>query len=211
MAFANVKVNWASIRAKMSKGAETKGRAVARKKVYDLFYRAKRRLLRDFNTHLVTLEIEAGPTFGSKNISGTLEGYGNLFSFLGFNRGANPTDTVRQILTEETYYNPNPSYRNDRWTFRVHYPTRKRISQETEKELSRWDGNSWVDLIEKGAPGIVNYLNLKRSNSKSASNFGFQIPWEINDDLEFRPKRYLNEILENFRNRINNSAINDKN
>ena len=42
-------------------------------------------LLAAFEEHPVTKEIDAGP--GSNNSSGTLGGYGNLFTFIGFERG----------------------------------------------------------------------------------------------------------------------------
>ena len=46
------------------------------------FRQSKDMLMRDFNEHPVTREIEGGVSAG--NVSGTLAGYGNLFSFIGF-------------------------------------------------------------------------------------------------------------------------------
>ena len=46
------------------------------------FERIKRETINEFLRHPVTKEIEAGPT--AQNISGTLDGYGNLFSYIGF-------------------------------------------------------------------------------------------------------------------------------
>jgi hypothetical protein len=51
---------------------------LAAKKVED----GKARLLQDLNNHPVTKEIESGET--ASNVSGTLGGKGNLFSFIGF-------------------------------------------------------------------------------------------------------------------------------
>ena len=53
-------------------------------------------LQNDFDNHVVTREIEAGPQ--SSNSSGTLGGIGNLFSFIGFNNGSNPVQPVRELL-----------------------------------------------------------------------------------------------------------------
>ncbi len=209
MPFTTINVNYKTFKRKLLNAVENKGRPIARKKAYDLFYRAKRNMLREFNTHLITLELEAGPSYSSKNISGTLEGYGNLFSFLGFDSGDRPTERVRDILIQETTYISTPTFRNNRWIFKVNYPSRSQIVSETDGDLGRWNDGSWIDLVEKGAPGIIFYLNLKKSNASSASNYGFQTPWEINDDLSFSPKPYLTEILRKFRDRINNSEINE--
>jgi hypothetical protein len=200
MVYANIRVNWDSIGKKFSNAARIKATPAARKKAYNLFYRAKSKLIRRFDTHLVTLEIEAGPSSSSRNISGTLDGYGNLFSFLGFDNGSRPTQVIREALINEVYYVNNPTFRNNKWYYKVFYPSRKRIEALTDPALSRpnWSPN-WVDLVEHGAPGIVNYLNLKKSNRNSASNYGFQAPYEINDDLEFKPRPYITELLANFR------------
>jgi len=46
------------------------------------FEKAKAKLLRDFETHSVTQEL--GGKEGSSNLSMTLGGEGNLYSFIGF-------------------------------------------------------------------------------------------------------------------------------
>ena len=46
------------------------------------------KLLVAFDDHEITKEIEAGP--GARNSSGTLGGYGNLYTFIGFSRGQDP-------------------------------------------------------------------------------------------------------------------------
>ena len=60
-----------------------KGELLVRK-----FERAKDEMIKDFLSLKVTQEIAGGP--GALNMSGTLGGYGNLFSFIGFDMGDNP-------------------------------------------------------------------------------------------------------------------------
>ena len=60
------------------------------------FRQSKDMLMRDFNEHPVTREIEGGVSAG--NVSGTLAGYGNLFSFIGFPSGSDPVNSVRVFL-----------------------------------------------------------------------------------------------------------------
>ena len=57
------------------------GREV-RSYVLPIIEEAQRDLIKDFHNHAITREIKSGPT--SSNSSGTLGGYGNLFSFIGF-------------------------------------------------------------------------------------------------------------------------------
>ena len=60
------------------------------------FIEAKSRLIEDFDSHPVTTEIKGGTN--ASNLSGTLSGYGNLFSFIGFPEGSDPTVVVRNFL-----------------------------------------------------------------------------------------------------------------
>ena len=67
-----------------------------RKKVIKTFDRSKNLLFQEFKSHPVTREIEGGPT--ASNSSGTLGGYGNLFTFIGFPFGSAPTKIVEALL-----------------------------------------------------------------------------------------------------------------
>ena len=67
---------------------------IAESKVDD----SKKNLIENFSSHEVTREIEGGA--GANNISGTLGGYGNLFSFIGFNSGFNPIDSVKNLINK---------------------------------------------------------------------------------------------------------------
>ena len=62
--------------------------------VYKKIEKLKKEMMANFLRLPVTKEILAGST--SSNISGTLGGYGNLFTFIGFNQGDSP---YRQFLT----------------------------------------------------------------------------------------------------------------
>ena len=67
---------------------------VFRKRVYGL----KGAALADFDRHPVTKELKQGAD--GANISGTLGGVGNLFSFIGFYSADRPTDQVREVLKD---------------------------------------------------------------------------------------------------------------
>lgn len=198
-----LKINRPSIRNKIEKAAENKGRPVARKMAYDRFFRAKQRMLLKFEAHPVTREIEAGGGIGT----GKVLAYGNLFSFLGFNSGDKPIEGVREKLESYTYWLGNPTYVNKKWVFKVNAPAIEFLKRDTALP---WEGGgpSWITAVEKGIPNIVHYLNFRRGN-KGRSGYGLQAAGIVDTG---RPdfdgvKDYLTKILENFRNTINNGGL----
>ena len=72
------------------------------------FVKVYEKFLQDFNSHPVTKEIEAGPN--SSNISGTLGGTGNLFTYIGFSSGSKPIEPLRKTLEE---YSVRFNYQNN--------------------------------------------------------------------------------------------------
>lgn len=93
------KVNFEAIVLEVAKSPAFKAEALRQAKLNVRL--AKEELLEEFDNHVVTQELEEGPT--ASNISGTLEGLssshgGNLFSFLGFFEGDKPTKTIREAL-----------------------------------------------------------------------------------------------------------------
>ena len=64
--------------------------------VYKNFERERKRVINEFENHPVTRELEMGPD--AYNVSGTTHGVGNLYSFIGFPRGANPVEPVRKLM-----------------------------------------------------------------------------------------------------------------
>jgi hypothetical protein len=71
----------------------------------------------DFETHPVTKELDAGPD--SPNISGTTQGYGNLFAYFGFYSGDKPTETVRKYLDLPPVVDIRVSPQRFRYTYTV--------------------------------------------------------------------------------------------
>jgi len=53
-------------------------------------------MVNEFENHPVTKEIESGPE--ATNITNTLGGAGNLFSYIGFEEGSNPIEVIKDIL-----------------------------------------------------------------------------------------------------------------
>ena len=107
------------------------------------FISIKEQMISEFLNHPVSVEIKNGPL--AKNSSGTLGGYGNLFSFIGFDYGDEPIDKVIEILQLT-----NISF-SQRGTLvaTITMPSSKQIFAATPLP-SRWaEGRSWTRGIFK--------------------------------------------------------------
>jgi len=199
MATLQMKVDRSAIEAKIRAALEKKGQPVAEKIAQVVFKRAYKAMIKDFDQHPITAELRAGPQ--AVNFSDTLGGYGNLFSYIGFEDGSTPTAPLRDVIELGTNIRFTV-FRNNAWYFKIQTPSKDAIEAITPMP---WEaGNSWAYAVEGGMSNLSHYLYKKTSKSRSGT--GIQVPdWEINDDLEFRGTKYLTEIFEKFRDRINNN------
>jgi len=141
--------------------------------------RLKDEMIRDFLNLPVTKEIMAGPT--SSNISGTLGGYGNLFSFIGFQKGANPIGPIINLLNQTTYNISRVSPRGQ-IKLTIVMPSSNDIFNATPVPWA--PGLSWAQRIETGMSGLGNYLNKSSSSSRSGSG--------VQSGKKARSGRFLN-------------------
>ena len=65
------------------------------------FDRIKKQMIDEFDAHPITQEIEMG--INAPNLSNTLNGITNLYSFIGFDSGSKPIDPIRQLLEKSTF------------------------------------------------------------------------------------------------------------
>lgn len=164
--------------------------------IQPLVDQAQERLIDEFNNHPVTEELDNGIT--ADNSSGLLGGYGNLFSFLGFKQGSNPTKTVRDILSQKIRV--TAVRRGDQGKFIIYMdiPSKEKIYAETP--LPWLTGRSWVDGIEKGISGFGRYLyNEDGFGPKSRSTTGIQYKGGKSYQGRFSNSPYISEMLNKFR------------
>lgn len=164
---------------------------------------AQKETLVEFNSHPVTSEIEAGPR--SENLSGTLGGYGNLFSYIGFNQGSDPIDTLRDFLikTPRVFKSSKFVKRSSsvEFTFRMQIPT---LDQMEALAPSPYEGRSWLRGVERGISGLGYYLHSRSGQlSGSRSGYGLQADNRLRA-MTFKPIRYMSSILTKFRKRATN-------
>lgn len=143
--------------------------------VQNRFKLIKEQMIFEFENHKITEEIDAGPT--ASNTSGTLGGYGNLWTFIGFPDNYDPFNDVRAML-ESTTINIL-DYRKGMFNFITNEPTREDLFRVTKFSSFRdeFDGaRSWLDGIETGISGLGSYLfDLKKEFKSSRSGPAIQL------------------------------------
>ncbi len=142
---------------------------IIRAEIKKRFYSLKTQMIAEFLNHLVTTEIKLGPDEGVPNISGTLGGYGNLFSFIGFDYGEDPIEPIVDALSSSEII-------IDKITrtgifFSLSIPTAEAIFAITPMPWA--SGRSWAKGIETGISGMGQYLSGYRPSSRS--EFGVQV------------------------------------
>ena len=159
----------------------------------------KQELLEDYNDHPVTKELEAGAD--SENISQTLNGIGNLTTYIGFQEGSNPTQPVREKLTTITLNSKGRVSNNDSnlsFEFDVIAPSIEEI--ESVGSLPFEQGNSWIKGIENGISGFGAYIYGRMfKNSRSGKGLQGRRSFRQGD---FRPVKYITEIMNEFYTKI---------
>jgi hypothetical protein len=191
-------INKDSINQKINKALSTNN--AVKIKTYNLansyFKRAKNIMLKNFNSNPITMELEGGAN-NQENISGTLDGYGNLYSFIGFYKGEKPTESLRQILDDLTYIKPT-IFRNKKFYFKISIPSREEIENVTQMP---WEnGNSWAYEVEGEISGLSNFLYKEWLGSRSS--MGMQLNHKYIESISFHGRPYITEILNNFREAI---------
>lgn len=140
-------------------------RKIATARAEERFDKAVEGLKADFEEHPVTQELDRG--IGSPNLSETLRGGDapeNLYSFIGFPAGSNPTDEVRDRLDPEHPDGPKMRYRGKeqrgttiRYQFIAQEPDREAIWKNTP--LPWAPGMSWAQKIEGVIPGFNAFID----------------------------------------------------
>jgi hypothetical protein len=154
----------------------------------------KKLFIQDFESHPVTKEIEGEEN--ALNLSGTLGGYGNLFSFIGFSKGSNPLSPIKALI-EKISVAKNIKGKNQSFEVNINVPTKENF--ENVSKMPWESGRSWLFDIERGISGLGAYLYGKFTGSRSEG--GVQSKYTYNNKV-FRPVPYFSRIYQNFLDRI---------
>lgn len=157
----------------------------------------KEQLLRVFNNHVVTKELEDP---NGQNDSGTLDGVeGNLYSFIGFEQGDKPTDTVRDIINDiklDRRTDTKISGNNIQYSIGLKAPN---IDTIEEKTPIPWEPTrSWLYGIERGISGLSYFI----SKLAGRSGGGIQTESQVRQ-AKFNNISYWSEMYNKFLNSLN--------
>jgi hypothetical protein len=189
-------INLKSIRNKVLSAGKTRKAALS---TAESFVNAnKSKFTQDFLQHPVTREISTGPD--SLNISNTLKGYGNLFSFIGFSFGSNPIEpitskinSIRAIRSSLLFKKGTGGGSQGSYEIRVRVPSLKDFASIAPMP---WEsGRSWLLDIEKTISGLGSYLYEKVKASRSGS--AIQTPSSYSN-ASFRRVKYFSDLYKKF-------------
>lgn len=184
---------------KESKVVQFALRKVVELRIRPLFNQIRQEMLDEFDNHPITQEIDMGPKLNWQ--SKFLRGYGDLFSFIGFDRNDNPTEPVRKLIKGMRLFSVTSKGLD--WIYEVrNFPTAADIFAVTPMPWK--DGESWARGIEKGISGLGRYLNTETEYNppKLRSTAGVQVKTKQTFRAPFVPTKYISEIVNKYRNQF---------
>ena len=155
------------------------------------FNKIKDEFIDEFMNHPITQEIQGG--ISATNLSGTLGGITNLYSFIGFDEGTDPIRPIEQLLKKSNY---RIIYNNKSVDATVNFdiPTAAQIFEITPMPWAI--GRSWARGIETGISGLGYYLK-KTKNSRSG--LGVQSSTEqVRAGVMFKNSKYISDLISRF-------------
>jgi hypothetical protein len=160
------------------------------------FLEIQKEFLDAFDNHPVTQEIAGGPS--ATNISKTLSGVGNLFTYIGFSIGENPIRPLRKVLEKyEINFHPRKNF----LMARIELPTKQEVFAVTPMPWAT--GRSWARGIERGISGLGKYLVKDTRVAKSKSGFAIQAKSKVRNG-KFSNVPYLSTLLNDYYKKIKN-------
>ena len=157
----------------------------------------QQQLQKQFERHPITVELRAGPR--ASNTSGTLGGYGNLYSFIGFS-GGDPTQLVSSIFNEKIRFEVRRKNSRGLYNVRFFIPSLQEIYSLTP--IPWMTGKSWVEAVEKsGLSNLGQYLYSASGFGQSSSGTGIQVK-NKSSSVTFNTTPYVGKLIEDFKKKL---------
>lgn len=170
---------------------------IVRSSIEEQFDKIKQKYIEEFLNHPVTQEIKGG--ISANNISGTLNGITNLYSFIGFDEGTDPIKPIEDLLQKSDYriiFNNNSIDS----TIIFDIPTAAQIFSVTPMPWAI--GRSWARGIESGISGLGYYLKKKKN---SRSGFGIQSSTnQVRVGASYKNTKYISDLINRFNKELTN-------
>lgn len=161
-----------------------------RRRIDSELNRATAEVVKKVIDHPISQEILGGPEVRN-NPSGTLGGYGGLFSFIGFSADATPIADIVGVIDAEGFRIGGVRRAGNVTTMDIASPKMTEIWRNTP--IPWQDGESWVRGVEeKGISGLGQYLNTRWDGR---SGWGVQIKTKVRSQTRSSPQAYVAEII----------------
>ena len=161
------------------------------------FESVKQQMIKEFLNHPVTIEIKNGPK--AENTSGTLGGFGNLFSYIGFPAGEDPTETVLDQFNKTTIRFNGLVEGGANWL--IFMPAKEDIWAASPMPWA--PGRSWARGIETGISGIGQYLYDETGElDNSRSGTAIQTSSKLRKKNRFKNVKYMSTILAKYQEKF---------
>jgi len=161
------------------------------KALQEKFETLKKQMIDEFLNHPISKEISDGPT--ASNSSGCLGGYGNLFSFIGFEEDDEPLKPILEQLQATNFKYSGEIASGVK--FSIILPTAKEIFEVTPMPWA--SGRSWAQGIESGISGLGFYLKLKSKNSRSGEAIQTSVKGSAR---RFKNQQYISVLINKYTN-----------
>ena len=159
----------------------------------------QKNLSKKFAAHPITIELNAGPR--ASNTSGTLGGYGNLFSFIGFRAGERPTEVISKIFKEKIKFKVRRAGARGKYLVTFFIPDIQEIYGLTP--IPWLTGKSWVQGVETGLTNLGQYVYSAAGFGSSISGTGIQAKNKASG-VSFRNTPYITKLIDDFKKRLLN-------
>jgi hypothetical protein len=164
-------------------------RKAFQQRIIAAFEKIKKEMLEEFLAHPVSVEILGGPN--AQNTSETLGGYGNLFSFIGFNEGDSPLQSVIDLIESSKIEDGRDT--ESGFLMKIFLPSKEEVFSVTPMPWA--SGRSWAEGIERGISGFGSYLNTDSNLSRSSA--GVQAQSVIRKG-KFKNTAYISALLSKY-------------
>ena len=172
-------------------------RLPVQKRFQAAFQKTKNKMIIDFLNHPVTLELKGG--ISASNISGTLGGATNLFSFIGFDSSYDPIQPIENMLNQTNYKFIKITSKSVE--FLIDIPEPKEIFSATPMPWAT--GRSWAKGIESGISGLGYYLKVSRDGSRSG--LGIQSSKKVRaGGVRFKNTQYISALIKQYKKEFQN-------
>ena len=188
------KINFNKVRSELSEAYKSSLKKEAAKLAKEILSENLNDYIEEIDRHPVSQELAQGPE--GENLSRTLNGVENLFSFIGFEAESKPVEDLKDLVKQNTFLDKESKFDNKslELKFKVFTPSFDEIKSRTPLPFE--GGRSWVKGLEDGIPGFGYYLyGLLFPNSRSGKSI--QSKNRVRS-ITYKPVKYMSELYQNF-------------